>query len=52
MSVYDALLVLKHASVYLADQHPFVRNDVYNTTPERRACKILIALCDLLELTQ
>ncbi len=51
MTPQEALKTLGNATFYLAREYPFIKNDVFTRTPERRACEIIIACKDLVEYT-
>jgi hypothetical protein len=42
--------ILGSASWYLGNTYPFIKNDVFLTTPQRRACEIILHLKDLIGL--
>ena len=48
----DPQALLGRVSFYLAGQYPFIKQDVLRQSPERRACEIVLACKDLIELTQ
>jgi hypothetical protein len=47
-----AYFMLGRVSFYLAEQYPFIKNDIYRKTAERRACEIILALKDLIEAVE
>jgi hypothetical protein len=51
MTTNEAYYMLGRVTFYLAGAYPFIKSDVYRKTPERRACEIILACKDLIELT-
>lgn len=47
----EACAILGRATFYLADEYPGIKSDVYRKMPERRACEIILACKDLVDLT-
>jgi hypothetical protein len=52
MNTDKAYKLLGRASIYLGKAYPFIKGDVWRKTPERKACEIILALKDLIDLTR
>lgn len=50
MTPWEAYSLLGRVSYYLGDAYPSIKGDVHRKTPERRACEIILACKDLIEL--
>lgn len=42
--------MLGRVSFYLGAAYPFIKKDVHRVTPERKACEIVLACKDLIDL--
>jgi hypothetical protein len=47
----SAVDMLGRVSFYLAAEYPYIKQDVHRSSPERRACEIILACKDLIDLT-